>query len=281
MAALRPVALITGASSGIGAALARRFAANGHDLALVSLPDANLAALADEIAAGGRPRPLTVQLDLTLRDAGLRIARDMAAHGVEPAFVVNCAGFGLVGPATALDQNAQLAMLDLNVRALTDLSLRFADSVIRHRGGILNVASVSAFLPAPEMAVYNASKTYVLWFGEALHQELAGNGVRVTTLCSGPVATQFQLRAGIRAKLPRLLARSPEVVARAAYDGLMKGRRVVIPGFGNKALRFVLRLIPRAILLPGQVYAMRFSTKPPARGLPKLSAWTEPGQLPP
>jgi uncharacterized protein len=281
MAALRPVALITGASSGIGAALVRHFAANGHDLVLVALPDPNLAALADAIAASGRQRPLTLQLDLTQRDAGLRIARETAAHGVEPAFVVNCAGFGLVGPAATLDQNAQLAMIDLNVRALTDLSLRFTDSLIRHRGGILNVASVSAFLPAPEMSVYNASKTYVLWFGEALHQELAEKGVRVTTLCSGPVATQFQLRAGIRAKLPRMLARSPEFVARTAYDGLMNGRRVVIPGFGNKALRFVLRLIPRPILLPGQVYAMRFSTKPPAKGFPKLSAWTEPGELPP
>jgi hypothetical protein len=281
MAGLRPVALITGASSGIGAALARHFAANGHDLVLVSLPDPNLAAMADEIAASGRQRPLTLQLDLTQRDAGLRIARETAAHGVEPAFVVNCAGFGLVGPAAALNQNGQLAMIDLNVRALTDLSLRFTDSLIRHRGGILNVASVSAFLPAPEMAVYNASKTYVLWFGEALHQELAAKGVRVTTLCSGPVATQFQLRAGIRAKLPRMLARPPEFVARAAYDGLMKGKRVVIPGFGNKALRIVLRLIPRPILLPGQVYAMRFSTKPPAKGFPKLSAWTERGELPP
>ena len=162
MPTLRPIALITGASSGIGAAFARLFAAEGHELVLVALPDPQLAAIADEIAASGRARPLTLELDLTQKDAGLRIAHAMARHGVEPAIVVNCAGFGLVGPAAALDRNAQLAMFDLNARALTDLSLRFVDSLTRHRGGILNVASVSAFLPAPEMAVYNASKTYVL-----------------------------------------------------------------------------------------------------------------------
>jgi uncharacterized protein len=277
----RPIALITGASSGIGAAFARKFAAEGHDLVLVALPDPQLAAIAEEIAAAGGNRPITLALDLTQKDAGLRIAHEMVRHGVEPAFVVNCAGFGLVGPAAALDRNAQLAMFDLNARALTDLSLRFIDSLMRHRGGVLNVASVSAFLPAPEMAVYNASKTYVLSLSEALHRELAAKGVRVTCLCSGPVATAFQLRAGIRARLPRLLARSPEFVARAGYDGLMGGRRVVVPGFGNKLLRFMLRLIPRFILLPGQVFAMRFSTKPPAKGLPRLSAWTEPGELPP
>jgi short-subunit dehydrogenase len=281
MAAARSIALITGASSGIGAAFARLFAAEGQNLVLVSLPDPQLAALADEIAAAGRPRPVTLALDLTQKDAGLRIAHELARHDLEPAIVINCAGFGLVGPAAALDRNAQLAMVDLNVRALTDLSLRFADSLARHRGGIINVASLSAFLPAPEMAVYNASKAYVLSLSEALHRELAANGVRVTCLCSGPVSTAFQQRAGIRARLPRLLAQSPEFVARAGYDGLMRGKRVVVPGVGNKLLRFVLRLIPRFILLPGQVYAMRFSTKPPARGFPRLSAWTEPGDLPP
>src|SRR5262249_17604402 len=204
MAARRPVALITGASSGIGAAFARLFAAKGHDLALAALPDALLPAMADEIAARGRHPPVVVPVDLTLKDSGLRIANEMAAHGVEPAFIVNCAGFGLVGPAAALNRDQQLAMIDLNVRAVADLSLRFIDSLIRHRGGILNVASVSAFVPSPEMAVYHASKTFVLSLSEALHCELAPHGVRVTTMCSGPVATQFQYRAGIRSKLPRL-----------------------------------------------------------------------------
>src|SRR5262245_42213266 len=246
MAMTRRVVLITGASSGIGAALARVFAAHGHDLALVALPDPQLEALADEIAASGplRPRPLTLPLDLTQRDAGLRIADALASLGAEPAFVVNCAGFGLVGAAAELDAAEQLAMVDLNVRALTDLSLRFTDSLVRHRGGLLNVASVSAFLPGPGMAVYNATKAFVLSLSEALHRELGGRGVRVTALCSGPVPTRFQRRAGIRAALPRVLACSPEFVAREAFAGLMAGKRVVVPGTGNKLLRLMLRFIP-------------------------------------
>jgi len=259
----RPVVLITGASSGIGAALARVFAANGHDLALVALPDPQLAALADAIATPARP--LVLGLDLTQRDAGPRLAHALGSNGVEPMIVVNCAGFGLVGAVTELDRTEQLAMIDLNVRALADLSLRFADSVIRHRGGILNVASVSAFLPGPGMAVYNATKAFVLSFSEALHRELAGHGVRVTVLCSGPVPTQFQKRAGIRANLPRLLARSPDFVAQRAYEGLMAGKRLVVPGVGNKALRLLLPLIPRVLLLPGKHAAMRFSSRPPAK----------------
>src|SRR5262249_22599304 len=154
-------------------------------------------------------------------------------------------------PAAELDRAEQLAMVDLNVRALADLSLRFADSLIRRRGGILNVASVSAFLPAPEMAVYNATKPFVVSLHEALRRELAPRGARVRGLCWGPVRTGSQTRAGIRPRLPRLLARSPEFVAACAYDGLMAGRRLIVPGLGNKALRLILRLIPRTILLPG------------------------------
>jgi|SRR5215813_8169582 len=266
MTGLRPVAVITGASSGIGAALARVFAAHGHALALVALPDPQLAALAEELGAGAAQRPVTIELDLTQRDAGLRLAHALAGHRVEPMAVVNCAGFGLVGGVTELDRAAQIAMIDLNMRALTDLSLRFIESLRRHRGAILNVASVSAFLPGPGMAVYNATKSFVLSFSEALHTELARDGVRVTALCSGPVPTEFQARAGIRAKLPRLLARSPEFVAGRAYAALMAGERVVVPGFGNKLLRLLLPLIPRTFLLPGKLAAMRFSAKPPVRG---------------
>lgn len=263
MAALRPVGLITGASSGIGAAIARIFAAERHELVLVALPDPQLAALADEIA--GCRRPLTLELDLTQHDAGDRIDAALAEHGVEPAFIVNCAGFGLVGPAVELDRNEQLAMIDLNARALADLSLRYTDSLTRHRGGILNVASLSAFAPAPEMAVYNATKAFVLSLSEALHCEFAPRGVRVTTLCSGPVATQFQLRAGIRADLPRTLARSPEYVALQAYRGLMAGKRIVVPGLGNKLLTLFLRFGPKRVVLPGNQVAMRYSARPSSK----------------
>ena len=125
------------------------------------------------------------------------IADELRTRGLEPNFVVNNAGFGLVGAAAELDRAEQLAMIDLNARALTDLSLRFIDSLARHRGGILNVASVASFLPGPGLAVYYATKAYVLSFSEALHHELKPKGMRVTALCPGPVATEFQTRAGM------------------------------------------------------------------------------------
>src|SRR5215471_11600082 len=193
---MKPVVLITGASSGIGAALARVFADNGHELALVARRQDRLDALADSLAVTGRARPAVLALDLERRDGASAIAAELSARGLEPAIVVNNAGFGLTGAAAALSRDEQLAMIDLNVRALTELSLMFVDSLARHRGGVLNVASVAAFLPGPGMAVYYASKAYVLSFGEALHREMADRGVRVTALCPGPVPTEFQARAG-------------------------------------------------------------------------------------
>ena len=196
---MKPVTLITGASAGIGAELARVFARHGHELVLVARREDRLNALADEIAAAGRPRPVVLAIDLEQRDAVARIAAELASRGLEPAIVVNNAGFGLAGAAAALDRNEQLGMIDLNIRTLTELSLAFVDSLARHRGGILNVASVAAFLPGPGMAVYYASKAYVLSFSEALHRELKPRGIRVTALCPGPVPTEFQARSGMRA----------------------------------------------------------------------------------
>ena len=216
--ALKPVTLITGASAGIGAALARKFAAKGHDLVLVARREAELAALADEIAAKGRPRPISVPLDLTRIDAPIRVSHELGSRGLEPAIVVNNAGFGLLGLAAELDRAEQLAMIDLNVRALTDLSLRFIDSLARHKGGILNVASVAGFLPGPGMAVYYASKAYVLSFSEALHRELAPRGVRVSVLCPGPVPTEFQARAGMGEASAQLVLR--------LHAGRDRGRRL-------------------------------------------------------
>lgn len=155
---MKPVTLISGASAGIGAELARVFAAHGHELVLVARRADRLAALAEEIAVSGRPRPAVLTADLERRDAVAGITAELKSLGLEPANVVNNAGFGLIGPASALDRDQQLAMIDLNVRALTELSLAFVDSLERHRGGILNVASLAAFLPGPGMAVYYASK---------------------------------------------------------------------------------------------------------------------------
>jgi short-subunit dehydrogenase len=248
---MKPVTLITGASAGIGAELARVFARHDHDLVLVARRQDRLDTLAEDIAAAGRPRPTVLVLDLEKRDAVARIATELAAHGLEPEIVVNNAGFGLAGAAADLDRDEQLGMIDLNIRALTELSLSFVDSLARHRGGILNVASVAAFLPGPGMAVYYASKAYVLSFSEALHRELSRHGVRVTALCPGPVPTEFQARSGMRVdRSQQILTLTADRVAQIGYDGFMRGKRVVVAGLGNRIAVALLRLTPHALVLP-------------------------------
>ena len=147
--------------------------------------------------------------DLQRGDAVRAIGDALAVQGVEPQFMVNNAGFGLLGTAVSLDRAEQLAMIDLNVRMLTELSLAFVDSLARHRGGILNVGSMAGFLPGPGMTVYYATKAFVLSFSEALHSELKWRGVRVTVLCPGPVPTEFAARAGISGSMaPNFLSQS-------------------------------------------------------------------------
>ena len=247
---MTPVALITGASSGIGAALARVFAEHGHKLVLVARRQDRLDALADEIAAAGRSRPTVLAADLERRDAASAIAAELSSRGLEPSVVVNNAGFGLSGAAAAVSRDEQLAMIDVNVRALTELSLMFVDSLARHRGGILNVASVAAFLPGPGMAVYYASKAYVLSFSEALHRELSNRGVRVTVLCPGPVPTEFQARSGMQLNAAaRALELSAERVAQIGYGAFMRGKRVVVAGISNRIAVSLMRLVPNGLLL--------------------------------
>ena len=244
------VTLITGASAGIGTELARVFAANDHRVVLVARRADRLKTLADEIVAAGGAAPILIPCDLEARDAGDKIAAALVAEDVEVEFVVNNAGFGLFGQATEMDRAEQLGIIDVNIRTLTDLSLRFSDSLIRHGGGILNVGSVAGFLPGPGMAVYYASKAYVLSFTEALHQELGHRGVRVTALCPGPVPSEFQVRAGFEPGLDSaILNVKPSAVALAGYRGLMAGKRAVLPGLGVKMVPFLLRFFPRGFIL--------------------------------
>jgi uncharacterized protein len=244
------VTLITGASAGIGVELARVFASKGHRVALVARRTDRLTTLADEIAASGGAVPIVITCDLEQPDAGDKIAAVLAAEGVEVEYVVNNAGFGMFGQAIERDRAEQLGIIAVNIRTLTDLSLRFSDHLIRHRGGILNVSSIAAFLPGPGMAVYYASKAYVLSFSEALRGELAPRGVRVTALCPGPVPSEFQARAGF---LPgfdsAILNVSASDVAQAGYRGLMANKRAVLPGLGIKIVPFLLRLFPRGFIL--------------------------------
>ena len=267
---MTPVTLITGASSGIGIELARVFASHGHELVLVARRQRELTDLAEEIAGKGAKRPIVLAVDLGERDAVTRIVAEMKSRDREPAYLVNNAGFGLAGPSAMLDCGEQLAMIDVNVRALTELTLTFADSVVRHRGGILNVASVASFIPGPGMAVYYASKAYVLSFSQALHSELSRRGVRVTALCPGPVPTGFQSRAGIRASTggqTTMLVIPARRVAEIGYDALVRGKRVVVAGFGNRIVVFFMRFLPHVLLLPLIKARMRFASKANAQTL--------------
>ena len=246
------VTLITGASAGIGTELARVFASNGHRVALVARRADRLTALAGEITAAGGKAPILIPCDLVQPDAGDRIIEALAAAGVEAEYVVNNAGFGLFGRAAECDRADQLDMITVNIRALTDLSLRFADQLIRHRGGLLNMGSIAGFLPGPGMAVYYASKAYVLSFSEAMRAELAPHGVRVTVVCPGPVPSEFQARAGFAPGLDSVILNvSPANVARQAYAGLMANKASVLPGIGIKIVPFLLRLFPRWFVLAG------------------------------
>lgn len=254
------VAVITGASAGIGCELAKIFAGNGHRVALVARRRERLEQLADEIVRAGGKQPLIIACDLQRPDAGDVIAAALTSADVEAEYLVNNAGFGLMGEWLDLDPGEQLGIIDVNVRALTDLSLRFVEQLARHRGGILNVASLASFLPGPRMAVYYATKAYVLSFSEALYCELAPRGVRVTALCPAAVPTEFQQRAGIVPGFDsKVLGVSAADVALAGYRGLMAGKRLVLPGFGMKVIPFMLRFVPRAwvVAMVGRVQGRR------------------------
>jgi hypothetical protein len=209
-----------------------------------------LTQLAVEIATSGGAAPIVIPCDLEQPDAGDKIAAALAAEGVEVEYVVNNAGYGLFGNAIERDRAEQLGIIAVNIRAMTDLSLRFSDQLIRHRGGVLNIGSIAGFLPGPGMAVYYASKAYVLSFSEALRAELAPQGVRVTVVCPGPVPSEFQERAGFLPGLDSaILNVSAADVAQAGYRGLMANKRAVLPGLGIKMVPFMLRLFPRGFIL--------------------------------
>jgi uncharacterized protein len=244
------VTLITGASAGIGAELARIFASKGHRVALVARREDRLTQLACEITASGGAAPIIIACDLTQPDAGDKIEAALTSAGAEVEYVVNNAGFGLFGYAIKRDRAEQLNMITVNIRALTDLSLRFSEQLIKNRGGILNLGSIAGFLPGPGMAVYYASKAYVLSFTEALRAELGPHGVRVTVVCPGPVPSEFQSRAGFRPGFDStVLNVMPAEVARQAYQGLMANKRAVLPGIGIKMVPFMLRFFPRSFIL--------------------------------
>lgn len=227
-------AVVTGASSGIGAELAKAFALHGHRVVLVGRHAPRLAEVASGIEDLTGRRPEIVRADLAQGGGVSDVVAGLARHRISPAFVVNAAGFGLFGRAGCVDIAEQLAVIDVNCRALSELTLALLPSVVEHKGGVLNVGSVGGFFPGPGMAVYFASKAYVQSFSQALREEYRDSGIRVCALCPGPVATRFQARAGMLSpRLPRLLRRDAAAVARAGYRGLMGDQAVVVPGLFN------------------------------------------------
>jgi short-subunit dehydrogenase len=242
-------ALITGASTGIGAELARVFARHGHELVLVARNQERLSQVSSELEKEFKMKSRVLALDLSDPDAPARLYEELAGDRVEIDILVNNAGFGLRGAFASTDFGREAEMIRLNVTALTHLTKLFLpDMLARRRGKILNVASTAAFVPGPLMAVYYATKAYVLSFSEALAAEVKGSGVSVTVLCPGPTRTQFEVTAGTsNTRLFRKAVMDAPTVARVAYDGLMNGRTVVIPGFRNQLIVQSTRMAPRSV----------------------------------
>jgi len=246
--AARPVALITGASMGLGAEFARVFAADGYDLVLTARSADRLATLQKEVENLHGIRAHVIVADLADPRAPIAIHDAARRANLEVDVLVNNAGFGMYGLFHQSDLQTELDMIQVNITALVHLSKLFArDMVARGRGRILNVASTAGFQPGPLQSVYYASKAFVLSFTEAIGNELRGTGVTATALCPGPTPTEFQKRANVgRVRGLRLMMRvSPEVVVRAGYEGMKRGKPVVVPGALNNIHVFLLRLTPR------------------------------------
>ncbi len=246
-------ALITGASSGIGVALANELARRGRDLTLVARRADRLRELADEIAATHGVRVEWIACDLTDAADRDRIPAEIAERKLAVDMLINNAGMGTVGRFQQLPIGPEFQMIRLNVEAMVALCGAFVPPMVeRGRGSVLNVASVSGFMPVPRQATYAASKAFVLTFTESLTLDLDGTGVTATALCPGPVKTEF---GGIIDGLPDRLYVEPERVAREALDGLEDGDRTVIPGGGNKMNAVFGRHAPRGVFM---AYAKRF-----------------------
>lgn len=246
-----PTVLVTGASGGIGEELAKLFASKGNDLVLVARSGDKLARLAESLGSAHQVRVETLTLDLATAASAGQLRSFLESKKLEIEILVNNAGYGTFGPFAESDLDDELGQIQLNVTTLTQLTRILLPGMLkRGKGRILNVASTAAFQPGPFMAVYYATKAYVLSFSEALANELKGTGVTVTCLCPGPTKTGFNARAklgggGMLAKDSVLM--DAATVARKGYAGLMKGRRLVIPGVLNQLLAHSTRLGSRGL----------------------------------
>lgn len=258
-------ALITGASSGIGESLARQLAAHGAHLILVARTEDRLHALAAELGARYRVQVHVLPADLNRPGAAAELHAAVQARGLNVDILVNNAGLGGYGEFSTQPSDEIDRMIAVNISALTGLTRAFLpDMLARGRGRVLNVASTAAFQPGPLMAVYYATKAYVLSFSEAVAEEVAGSGVSVTALCPGPVQTGFQAvsrlgESDLLSGPARLVILSADEVARQGVRGLLVGQRVVVAGRLNRMQTLLPRLLPRAVVtrLIGRVQARR------------------------
>jgi uncharacterized protein len=248
---MQPAVVVTGASSGLGMEFARLAVAEGSKTVLIARNMADLERLAAEIDPLGQ-LTVTLGVDLSVADAGDTIARELHVRGLYCHTLINNAGFGLFGDAVELDRDRQLGIIAVNIRAATDLMLRFLpDMIARKAGRILNVGSVAGFAPGPQMAVYFASKAYLVSLSQALMEEARGTGVTVTCLCPGPLRTPFLDRAGARqVRLFKLLRKLPvDEVARSGWEAMKAGRTLCVPGIGTRAAIVATRFAPRGWVL--------------------------------
>ena len=251
--------LITGASGGIGYELARIFATRGYNLIIVARSADKLHALASELLHTGADVKV-ITTDLSLPNAAQTLHNQLKQQGLHVDILINNAGFGLYGDFSETPWERELQMLNLNIVALTELTKLYVNDMKKQQfGKILNVASVAAFMPGPYMAVYFASKAYVLSFSEALAAELKGTGVTVTALCPGPTRTGFETTAnasdsGLFEKMPQASALE---VAEYAYKSLMKGKQVAVYGILNKLNVLMVRLLPKKLFLLSIIWLMK------------------------
>lgn len=241
--------LITGASSGIGLELTKLFAKDGYSLLLVAHDEDRLQATAAQMTADFKVEAQTLALDLSAPTAPQQVFDWTQKLAKQVDILVNNAGFATYGFFAEIEREKDMNMLRVNVLTLTELTKLFLPGMLeRKQGKILNLASTAAFLPGPLMAVYYASKAYVLSFSEALSNEVAGTGVTVTALCPGPTNTGFVKRAALEnSKLFKKDVMGPQFVAKVGYDGLMAGKSVVVAGLRNYLGTLGSRLVPRAL----------------------------------
>jgi short-subunit dehydrogenase len=250
MSETKMTALVTGASGGIGEELARLFAADGHGLVLVARGEEKLRRLAEELESKHNVGARVVASDLSRADSPREIFEELEREGVRVDALVNNAGIGSYGLFAETELRQELELLQINVVALTHLTKLFLPAMIaRRRGYVCNVASTAAFQPGPLMAVYYASKAYVLSLSEALANECEGTGVVVSALCPGPTETGFVAAAGMQeSKLFDRGAMTARDVASAGYRGLLAGKTIVIPGARNALLARTVGMMPRRLV---------------------------------